>query len=276
MSITLRNISYSYNRGTSAQTDAIENISFEIRKGKFTGIVGDSGAGKSTLIRLLNGLLKPDSGTITIDGMNAAIPEVKKIVGVLFQNPEKQLFCTTGYEDIAFGPSNMELDENEIHQRVVEAGELVGIDQNQLNKSPFKLSGGEQRRLAMAGVLATRPEYLILDEPTSGMDAEGRQTFLKYLQAVHSRGTTVVMVSHQISEILSVAEEVILIRKGKVGFTGSTEDFITRSRSHVPPITSLMRNIKQRGFDVDNAVFTVDDALSQILKCRDNRKGDKR
>lgn len=168
----------------------------------------------------------------------------------------------------------MGLDTNEIHQRVIESGEMAGIDQKQLEKSPFKLSGGEQRRLAMAGVLATRPEYLILDEPTSGMDSEGRKTFLKYLQTVHSRGTTVIMVSHQISEILSVAEEVILIRKGKVEFSGSTKDFITKSRSHVPPITTLMRNIKQRGFEVDDAIFTADDACYQILKCLHDRKGD--
>jgi len=264
MSIDVRGVSFSYSKKTPLAAAVLDNVSLTIKKGEFVGIMGEVGSGKSTLVKHFNGLLKPDSGAVTVDGLPAADKEVKKRIGMLFQHPQNQLFCRTVYEDIAFGPANSGIMGEELDSRVFEALRLVGLGEELLKRSPFTLSGGQMRRAALAGVLVCSPRYLVLDEPTSGLDATGRREFFSNLKKIHAGGNSIVMVSHNVEDILPFADKIILMKEGRIGFTGTPHEYLASVASPVPAITQLMRGLKARGFDVRDDVFAVDDAFHEI------------
>ncbi len=275
MSINVKDLSFCYNRGTSLQRDALVNVSFSIDKGEFVLIGGEVGCGKTTLLRHMNGLLRPHSGSVTVDGLDAGNKKIKSKVGLLLQHPQKQLFAKTVYEDIAFAPSNIGFKDNELKDHVRYAMGLTGIDGSISSVSPFSLSGGEMRLVALAGVMAMKPEYLLLDEPTSGLDPENRSMMLKTLKELQASGVTIIIVSHQISEMISFAEKIMMLNSGSIDFIGTPKEYIfsTSSSLQLPDITSLMKDLKTAGMDVSEDVFSVDDALLQIKKALLNVDG---
>ncbi|MCS3924256.1 energy-coupling factor ABC transporter ATP-binding protein [Methanosalsum natronophilum] len=264
MPIVVRDVTYSYSKGTSLENQVLNNLTFKVDEGKFTAILGDTGAGKSTLLRLVVGLLKPDNGTVLIDGFDAGHRSVKGTIGVLFQNPEKQLFSKTCYEDIAFGPLNLGFEKEDVHQKVLTASAIVGFEQKNLETSPFKLSGGEKKKLALAGVLAMEPKYLILDEPTTGLDYCGKKGLLSNLGLIHSKGTTIIMITHQLTELLSLAQDVLYLKDGTIDFHGSVQEFIEFPSSNKPPITHFMSKLNEHGLQVNQNLYTVNEAFSEI------------
>ncbi|AFV24179.1 ABC transporter-like protein [Methanolobus psychrophilus R15] len=265
MSIDIRNLTFRYNPGTPLEKTSLKDISLSINKGEFVLIGGEIGSGKSTLVRHFNGLLKPSSGQVTVDGMAAHAKKVKARVGVLFQFPQKQLFGRTVFEDVAFGPRNFGLRGNELEEQVYSALELLGFDKEICSNSPFHLSGGQMRLVAIAGVLASRPEYLVLDEPFSGLDAENRTLLLSALRLLNSRGTSVIVVSHRISDLLSVADRVFLLDQGNLAFSGTPAEYVKYVPS-LPEITFLMKELRSKGFDVRDDIFHIDDAFSEISR----------
>ncbi|WP_094227069.1 ATP-binding cassette domain-containing protein [Methanolobus psychrotolerans] len=264
MSIDVRNVSFFYNRGTSLEKHALENVSFSIEKGEFVLIGGEVGSGKSTLIRHLNGLIKPQSGSITVNGMDVRNKGVRSKVSLLMQYPQKQLFGKTVYEDICFGPSNFGLKGDALAKQVRDALKLVGLDEGVSALSPFSLSGGQMRLVALAGVLAMNPEYLVMDEPTSGLDPENRYLLLSTLSKLHSSGISIVVVSHQICELLPHAEKVIILKNGCIDFIGTPKEYLMSVSSPLPEITSLMKDLRLEGFNVRDDILTVDDAFLEI------------
>lgn len=220
--IRTENLTYTYSQGTPFEKTAVKDVNIEIEEGELVGIIGHTGSGKSTLIQHLNGLIKPTSGKIFIDGVdihdkNIKLRDVRFKVGLVFQYPEYQIFEETVYKDIAFGPTNMGLDEGEIDKRVRETAKLVGIDDSLLNKSPFELSGGQKRRVAIAGVMAMRPKVLILDEPTAGLDPRGREMILGQIKHYHEEtGSTVLLVSHSMEDVARFAQKILVMNKGEV------------------------------------------------------------
>lgn len=266
MSINIKNVDFSYNKNTQLETHVLENINLTIDKNEFVGITGKIGSGKSTLIKLFNGLFVPDKGYVYVDRVDASDKKTRKNVGLLFQNPHNQIFSKTVYEEIAFAPSNFGIRGDELTERVHESLHLVGLDTKITEMSPFKLSGGEMRRVALAGVLAMKPEYLILDEPTSGMDIKGKKELYTNLKKIHSTGTCVVIVSHQIDDLLPVVNKIVLMDNGKITFAGTPSEYIENISLPVPEITQLMRGLRSKGYNVRNDVLTVDDAYEQIRK----------
>ncbi len=264
MSIDVKNVSFGYNSGTSLEKKALDNVSLSIEKGEFVLIAGEVGSGKSTLIRHFNGLLKPHSGLVTVSGIESKNKEVRSIAGLLMQYPQKQLFGKTVFEDVSFGPSNFGLKGEALDQRVSDALNLVGLDTDISKLSPFALSGGQMRLVALAGVMAMKPEYLILDEPTSGLDPKNRSSLLSTLNKLHSSGTSIIVVSHQICELLPLVGKVILLKNGKVSFTGTPEEYLKSVSSPLPEITLLMKELNLAGFNVQEDIFTVDDAFREI------------
>ena len=272
------NLTYVYSQGTPFEKTAVNNVSIEIEKGEFTGIIGHTGSGKSTLIQHFNGLLKPTSGRIYLDGQDiwedkSIIRQVRFRVGLVFQYPEYQIFEETVYKDIAFGPKNMRLSEHEIDRRVRQTAAAVGISEELLGKSPFELSGGEKRRVAIAGVMAMEPEVLILDEPTAGLDPKGRGIILEQIKEYHrNMGCTVLLVSHSMEDVARYASKILVMNKSEIFCYGKTSDVFKQSDEiekiglSVPQITRVFNLMRKKGIDIENDVYTVKYAKEKILE----------
>jgi energy-coupling factor transport system ATP-binding protein len=279
MSINLQNVTYVYMAKTPFEKAAIKNINIEIQQGEFVAIIGHTGSGKSTFVQHLNGLLKPTSGTVTIDGQNIhnkgqAARSAKNRVGMVFQYPEHQLFEETVYDDIAFGPRNIGIGEEEIDNRVKKALQFVGLDFEKFaQRTPFQLSGGQMRRVAIAGVVALEPEYLILDEPSAGLDPRGRdEIFGQIINLYEATGMTVVLVSHNMEDVARMANRLLVMKDGEISLDGTPKDIFQSCQAElkqagvdVPPLTLLMNKFKQRGLNVDNTVIAMDAAADSIV-----------
>lgn len=278
MPIILNNISYVYGEHTPFRKEALKGINLTINEGDFVGIIGHTGSGKSTLVQHLNGLLHPTTGQVTIDGVDAALKteEAKLMrhkVGMVFQYPEHQLFEETIAQDIAFGPKNLGLSADEVDARVREAMDFVGLDyETYANRSPFQLSGGQMRRVAIAGVVALNPSYLILDEPSAGLDPFGREEIFQKIIDLHAKkGITVVLVSHNMEDISRMANRLIVIDNGKIQLDGKPIDIFMNKRQElqsagvdVPPVSKLVEYLRDRGLPVSQQVISVDDAVKAI------------
>lgn len=278
MSIVIEDLTHVYNPGSPFETVALDHINLEIGTGEFIGLIGHTGSGKSTLIQHFNGLLKPTSGKIMINGLDITgkdvkLREIRQKVGLVFQYPEHQLFEETVYKDVAFGPMNLGLSEEEIHRRVTEAMALVGLSFADVkDRSPFELSGGQRRRVAIAGVLAMKPEVLILDEPTAGLDPRGRDEILDQIKNLHKKyQMTIILVSHSMEDIARLADQIIVMHQGKVALTGKPREVFKNVELlesiglAVPQITYLMRKLKNLGQPVREDVLTIEEAKQEIL-----------
>ncbi|WP_434565017.1 energy-coupling factor transporter ATPase [Thermoanaerobacterium thermosaccharolyticum] len=277
MSIQVENISFIYNEGTPFESEALKDVSFTIEDNEFVGIIGHTGSGKSTLIQHLNGLLKPTSGRITINGIDITstknLKDIRREVGIVFQYPEHQLFEETIYKDIAFGPSNLGLSDNETKIRVFEAMKTVGLDVSMKDMSPFELSGGERRRVAIAGVLSMMPKILILDEPTAGLDPRGRDEILGKIKEIHEKyEMTTILVSHSMEDIAKLVNKIIVMHEGKVSLIGTPREVFKNVEKleqmglGVPQITYLMRDLRKNGIELPDDILTVDEAKRCILE----------
>ena len=275
--ISLKNVSHTYSEGTPLSVSAIQNINLDIESGELVGIIGHTGSGKSTLVQHLNGLLKPTSGTVEIDGEDIwankkNIRSVRFKVGLCFQYPEYQLFEETVYKDIAFGPKNMGLSKEEIDRRVREAAGFVGLTEAQLQVSPFDLSGGEKRRAAIAGVMAMNPKILILDEPTAGLDPKGRQEILNMIVDYRRKtGSTVLLVSHSMEDIAGVATKILVMNKSQVAMYDTVENVFSRAEElekmglNVPQVTRVFMKLKAKGIDIATDIFTVTEGCNRLV-----------
>lgn len=269
--IRVENLTHTYGLDTPFCRSAVKGMNLEIRKGEFLGIIGHTGSGKSTLIQHLNGLLKPTNGTIYLNGRDIwadpkKIRDVRFKVGLVFQYPEYQLFEETCYKDIAFGPKNMGLKSDEIDRRVRAAAAFAGLSEELLEKSPFDLSGGQKRRVAIAGVIAMEPEVLILDEPSAGLDPKGRRDLLRNIREYHEqRGTTVVMVSHSMDEVAENVDRIIVLAQAGVVMSGTPREVFSRAQElvdvglNVPQVTQIALELRRQGVEIDEAVYTVSD-----------------
>lgn len=276
--ILLENVSYSYGKNTPYEVKALDDINIKIPDGKITGIIGHTGSGKSTLVQMLNGLLSPDSGKVIIDGEDiwARPKEIKKYrfrVGLVMQYPEYQLFEETVKEDIAFGPKNMGLDDDEISKRVVEAAEFVGLDHEMLEKSPFELSGGQKRRAAIAGIIAMRPDVLVLDEPAAGLDPRGREEIFGNIVDYRKKtGKTVVIISHSMEDMSRYCDEIIVMSGARVILHDtpikvfSDPERLVKNGLDLPEIARLNMLLRQKGIDLGEGIYTVDGAFDRIIK----------
>ena len=279
--LELKNLSYVYGTGTPFEKTAVNNLSLSIEKGEFIGIMGHTGSGKSTLVQMLNGLMKPTSGQVFLDGEDiwANPKEIRKIrfkVGMVFQYPEYQLFEETVAKDIAFGPTNMGKSGAELEKAVNDAARFTGLKDELLNKSPFDLSGGEKRRAAIAGVIAMNPEVLVLDEPTAGLDTMGRDVLLSQIVQYHKeRKNTVILVSHSMEDIARVADKIIVMNKSNLVMFDKTKEVFSKGRElekiglRVPQITKIMLELREKGFDVPEGILTVDEAMNCISSLLD-------
>ncbi len=278
MSIKLENVSYIYEKGSAYSSDALKNISLEINKGEFVGIIGHTGSGKSTLIQLFNALLSPTEGRIMYD--NADIWEssydrraLRFKVGLVFQYPEYQLFETTILKDVCYGPRNKGLSEEECKERAIQAITAVGMKEDMYEKSPLDISGGQKRRVAIAGVLAMDPEVLVLDEPCAGLDPRGKKEILDMLSRLRrDRNITIILVSHSMEDVAGYADRLIVMNKGEKAFDGSVREVFSHYRElekmglAAPQVTYIMNELKNRGLDVDTNAITIDEAKKSILK----------
>ena len=269
--ISVKNLCYMYQQGTPFEQPALENISFDINDGEFVSVIGHTGSGKSTLIQHLNGLIKPTSGEIYIDGVNICDKNtdmriIRSKVGLVFQYPEYQLFEETVYKDIAFGPKNMGLSDEEIKERVHHAVKLVGMNEEILTKSPFELSGGQKRRVAIAGVLSMNPEVLILDEPTAGLDPHGRDEILGEIKRMHreKENMTVILVSHSMEDVARLAQRVLVLNSGRLVMDDTVAEVFSRGEElekiglSVPGITKLTAELIKRGVNLRPDIYTVE------------------
>ena len=278
------NLTHYYSNGMSGEVAAIKNINIEIEKGELVGIIGHTGSGKSTLLQHFNGLLKPDEGRVLLEGgdiweSKESIRSARFKVGLCFQYPEYQLFEETVYKDIAFGPKNMGLDNAETDRRVRRAAQFVGLRDEYLEKSPFDLSGGEKRRVAIAGVMAMEPEVLILDEPTAGLDPYGREKILALVKAYREQtGSTVMMVSHSMEDVAKIADRVLVLNNSEVAMFGTVAEVYSRSAElsemglSVPQITKIFSALRERGFAVSDSVFTVEQGVSELMRFFEGRE----
>lgn len=276
--ITVENLSYFHARKTPYEIKALDGIDLNIQSGTVTGLIGHTGSGKSTLVQMFNGLLRPYEGRVLLDGADiwAKPKDINKIrfrVGLVMQYPEYQLFEETIYKDIAYGPKNMGLSDDEIRQRVLEAADFVGLDRELLDKSPFDLSGGQKRRAAIAGIIAMRPELLILDEPAAGLDPRGRDAiFNNIVEYQKKSGSTVLIVSHSMEDMARYCDRLIVMSGAKILLEGECREIFTRADElsavglDVPQITRLMLALKEKGIEFDTSVFTVEEALEEILR----------
>lgn len=275
--IRFENVSYAYGRGTPFCKVAADHIDLSIREGVITGIIGHTGSGKSTVLQLMNGLLRPDEGRVYVQGEDiwAKPKEIQKIafkVGLVFQYPEYQLFEETVAKDIAFGPKNMGLSKDEIEERVLESIRMVGLSEEILSQSPFDLSGGQKRRVAIAGIMAMRPNILILDEPTAGLDPCGREEILAQIRAYHqTAGNTVLLVSHSMEDIAKNAQKVLVMQDGKLVLFDSTQrvfeqaDELVRIGLDVPQLTRVFLDLRKKGYDVERSVFSPERAAEALM-----------
>ncbi len=275
--LQIQNLTHTYSAGTPFQRSAVEDVSFSVSPGEFLGVIGHTGSGKSTLIQHLNGLLKPTSGRVLLEGKDIwaepkKIRDVRFRVGLVFQYPEHQLFEETVYKDISFGPSNMGKAGEELDRCVREAARIAGVRDEHLEKSPFELSGGQKRRVALAGVLAMEPEVLVLDEPTAGLDPAGRENLMANIQDYHRlRGGTVILVSHSMDEIARNADRILVLKNAHILMDGTPAQVFARAEEllgaglDVPQITRVAMVLAKRGVPVDPAVYTPEDLERQLL-----------
>lgn len=273
-----KNLSYVYSDGTPFRVTAINNVNISIEKGEFVGIIGHTGSGKSTLVQHLNGLLTPSSGEVLLDGKNINESKITRRqarfkVGLCFQYPEYQLFESTVYKDISFGPKNMGLSENEIDNRVKKAADFVGLKPDMLNKSPFDLSGGEKRRVAIAGVMAMEPEILILDEPSAGLDPRGRDMIAEMISSYrNTTGSTVIIVSHSMEDVAKSADKVLVMNKSEVEMFGTVNEVFSKVERladiglNVPQLTQIFLNLKHNGMAVRTDIYTIKNAEVELLR----------
>ena len=282
MSINLNNVSFTYSPGTPFERRALHDIDLNIADGEFVGVIGQTGSGKSTLVQLFNGLIKPTSGTVIVNGHNtsvdARLKALRQQVGLVFQYPEHQLFGETVEIDVGFGPRNQGLSPEEIKERVSQAVELVGLSKDVLNRSPFDLSGGQMRRVAIAGVLAMNPRVLILDEPTAGLDPGGRDEILLKIRELHrQKGITVILVSHSMEDVARLVERLVVVHRGKLCFDGTPREVFRHASElvqmglSVPQSTRVLQALGLKGWDVPKVALTEAEALDAILKCLQKR-----
>lgn len=276
--LSVKNLIYGYSKGTPFEKGALAGVDVEFARGEIVAVIGHTGSGKSTLLQHLNGLLKPDSGDVlfeneSIYSSKESLRQCRFNVGLCFQYPEQQLFESTVYKDVAFGPKNMGLSDEEINNRVMEAINFVGLSEEYLQKSPFELSGGEKRRVAIAGVISMKPQVLILDEPTAGLDPVGKNNLLKLIKDYNSAtGSTVIFVSHNMDDVALVADRVIVMSDGKIRLDGTVDEVYSQGEElsslglDVPEITNLFIEMKKSGFDLGESVYTVRGAKDAIIK----------
>ena len=278
--IEVKHLSHTYSVGTPFEHVAVENMDFSVEKGEFIGIIGHTGSGKSTLIQHLNGLLKPTEGDVLLDGESIwkdkqATHAARFRVGLVFQYPEYQLFEETVFRDIAFGPKNMRLSEDEVRRRVLRAAAFAGVDEALLESSPFELSGGQKRRVAIAGVIAMEPEVVIFDEPTAGLDPAGCRSLLKNIAEYRrATGATVLMVSHSMDDVARLADRLFVLNHGRLELSGTPAEVFAQAERlraiglTVPEVTSLFLRLRELGLPVDPATYTLEDALRQLSALR--------
>ena len=280
--LQVQNLTHTYSAGTPFQHTALENINFTVNRGEFIGIIGHTGSGKSTLMQHLNGLLKPTSGKILLDGKD--IWSDKKLtrqarfrVGLVFQYPEYQLFEETVYKDISFGPKNMGLDKNEIDRRVRQAAEFVGLTEQQLQTSPFDLSGGQKRRVAIAGVIAMEPEVLILDEPTAGLDPVGREEILSNIEDYRrAKNATIMMVSHSMNDVARLTDRLLVLNGAHIAMDGTPDEVFRQAEEleriglDIPQITRVFLRLRSMGLPVE-PVYTMDQAVAALKKLKEGK-----
>lgn len=276
--LSVKNLKYEYSKGTPFQKGALKGVSVDFELGEIVGVIGHTGSGKSTLLQHLNGLLKPESGEVLFQDENiwSSKENVRKCrfgVGLCFQYPEHQLFESTVFEDIAFGPKNMGLSENEIKERVLESIKFVGLTEEYLNKSPFDLSGGEKRRVAIAGVISMKPKVLVLDEPTAGLDPVGKNDLLNLIKHYNkTTGSTVIFVSHNMDDVALVADRVLVLSDGNIVMSGTVEDVYSKGDEllklglDVPEITRVFLKLKEEGYDVPTDVYTVNEGKEKLIE----------
>ena len=280
MSIIIENLTHIYNEGMPFASKALDNINVTIEDGDFVGLIGHTGSGKSTLIQHLNGILKPSTGKILINKVditdkNLNLTDIRKKVGVVFQYPEYQLFEETVEKDIAFGPSNLGLEEEEIRKRVKTSMEAVGLDYDVFkDKSPFELSGGQKRRVAIAGVIAMNPEVLILDEPTAGLDPKGRDEIFELIKMLHDeKNMTIILSSHSMDDMAKLVKNIIVMNAGKVEFMGSTREVFENHSNRlkeigldIPQVLELCNKLREKGFDIRTDILTIEEAKKEIIR----------
>lgn len=274
------NLTHKYSVGTPFEVTALDNVSLDIEEGELVAVIGHTGSGKSTLIQHFNGLLKPSEGKVYVDGKDIweskqSLREARFKVGLCFQYPEYQLFEETAYKDIAFGPRNMGLSDDEIDARVRRAAEFTGVTDEMLEKSPFDLSGGEKRRVAIAGVMAMEPKILILDEPTSGLDPKGRDTILELIRDYRERtGSTVMIVSHSMEDVADIATKVLVVNSSKIMSYDTVPNTYKRAAEllevglDVPSVTKIFMELHDRGLPVRTDIYTVEQGIEEINKLR--------
>lgn len=285
MSIKVEHLTHIYDKGMPSESVALDDVSFTAEDGQFIGIIGHTGSGKSTLLQHLNGLLKPDEGTVTVGNVDITQPgismvEIRKRIGLVFQYPEYQLFEETVAKDVAFGPRNLGLSETEIEERVKEAIELVGLDYETVkDRSPFELSGGQKRRVAIAGVVAMRPEVLILDEPTAGLDPKAHKDVLNMVEEVHRRtGNITIFVSHNMADIARLSDKILVIHSGKLVTEGSPKEVFSQKETlrsvglDLPPVTEFTEGLRERGINLSATILDVDEAAAQIAEYLKNKE----
>lgn len=278
-------LTHYYSKGTVQQVAAINDVNLTIEKGELVGVIGHTGSGKSTLISHFNGLLKPDAGKVLVDGTDIwkdkeTLRNTRFKVGLCFQYPEYQLFEETVFKDIAFGPKNMKLSEAEVKERVLRAAEFVGVKTEHLDKSPFDLSGGEKRRVAIAGVMSMEPEVLIFDEPAAGLDPRGRRELIKLIKDYREQtGSAVVVVSHSMEDIASLADKVIVMNNSRIEMRGTVDEVYSRGEElrriglNIPEITEIFLRLRARGFDVPANVYTVEQGAAILKALASGRRG---
>ncbi len=277
MSIKVNNLTYTYMKDTPFESTAVKDVSFEISNGEFIGIIGHTGSGKSTLIQQLNGLLLPTAGTVTVDGIELgkdkqSLKTIRSKIGIVFQYPEYQLFEETVEKDVAYGPKNMGLSECEIKERVKNAIEDIGLDYDEIKDcSPFGLSGGQKRRVAIAGVLAMNPDIIIFDEPTAGLDPQGRELLFEQIKKIHKKGKTVILVSHNMDDIARMADRIFVMSAGQLVFTGTPKEVFSQKSEEfsldIPQLEKLARVLNETGkFNLPSGIFEIEEMKNNILK----------
>lgn len=278
MSLIIKNLYHTYQVGTPYETHALQDINLEIKEGEFIGLIGHTGSGKSTLVQHLNGLLKPSKGEIIVDGINigkkgSKLKAIRQKVGLVFQYPEHQLFEETVLKDVSFGPTNLGLTEDEIAKRVRKALEMVNLDYDQIKEqSPFNLSGGQKRRVAIAGVLAMEPKYLVLDEPTAGLDPRGRDEILEQIKYLHEKlKITIILVSHSMDDVAKLADRLVVMHNGQIELMGPPIEVFQKPEKlkeiglGIPTVTALLHNLKAKGLAVRTDIINLVEAKDEII-----------
>ncbi len=278
MSIEIKNVTHIYNEGTPFQRKALDNVSFSVKQGDFVGIIGHTGSGKSTLIQLFNSLIVPTSGTVLVEGVdiNSATSnkkEVRQKVGLVFQYPEHQLFELTVYKDVCYGPQNLGLSKEEVDKRVVQSLEAVGLDKKLWEVAPFQLSGGQKRRVAIAGVIAMNPKILVLDEPTAGLDPKGRDELFMQLKSMHKElNITIILISHSMEDVAKYVDNLIVLHEGKLQYNDTPREVfkhiteLEKIGLAPPQIKYIVRGLREKGFNIDEDILTVEEASQNIIK----------